>query len=235
MNGGASLMGQKIVSFSVKNDGLGEVENSILAIFSPPKDAEVTPVVLKSILKKKLQSHGFMYQPYVNNESIDQVEGSVRRVKCKEKLEIDGFKASKIDGPAAADDRKITFESDTTGVKDKYMGNKTSIMREDKRKTEKVKTNVEIEKAASKGKTINPKNWDEDSKRIKLAKANGGDNRTSMKAGLISAPRRSVKNHAVGDEVRGRNCVEWNDNMTYGYLDAIACSSNGYDGNQLWS
>ena len=104
----------------------------------------------------------------------------------------------------------------------------------------------------------------------------------SMEAGLMSATRRAVKNQAVGDEVRGRNCVEWNDgiaderrsvvrmlddavrgsikadkkvkstplpnysrgksdraqeikvkmseknthNMTYGYLDAIACSSN---------
>merc|ERR1712025_868310 len=54
---------------------------------------------------------------------------------------------------------------------------------------------------------------DEDSKRIKLSKANGGDSRTSMVAGPMSATRRSVKNHAVGDEVRGRNSVEWNDGI----------------------
>ena len=206
-------------------------------------------------------------------------------MNCEEELDIDGLKRSKIDGLAAADNRKVSFESDTTGVKDKNMGNKaTSKMREDKRKTKKVKTNVEIEKAASKGKTIILANRDEDSKRIKLDKANGGDSRTSMMAGLMSATRRSVKNHAVGDEVRGRNCAEWNDgiaeerrsvvrmiddavrgsikadkkvkstplqlpnysrgksdraqemrvkmrekdkyNMTYGYPDAIACSSN---------
>ena len=138
--------GQKIVSGSVKNGGLGEVENSIFT----PKDARVTPVVLKSILKNKLQSHGFIYQPYVNNEKIDKVAGSERRVNFKEK--IGSGKASKIDCLAAADNRKITFEIDATGIEDKDMENNTiSKLRDQNGETKKLKNNVEIGKAASKG------------------------------------------------------------------------------------
>ena len=141
--------GQKIVSGSVKNGGLGEVENSIFT----PKDARVTLVVLKSILKNKLQSHGFIYQPYVNNEKIDKVAGSERRVNFKEK--IGSGKASKIDCLAAADNRKITFEIDATGIEDKDMENNTiSKLRDQNGETKKLKNNVEIGKAASKGKTI---------------------------------------------------------------------------------
>ena len=181
-------------------------------IFVP---SEVTPVVPKSILKKKrsflLQSHGYM-----NNEWIDKVGGFENRMNRK----VDSFKASKIDGLAAEGHRNIVFESAVKDIKGNDMENiMDSQIREVSKEVQKVTINTEIEKAAPRGKSLNlayrsKSSKDEDNKRIKLAKANGGGSKTSVKDGLMSMStgkwtNRAVKIHAVGVEVRGSNCSEW--------------------------
>ena len=100
--------------------------------------SEVTPVVPKTILKKKrrflLQSHG-----YTNNEWTYKVGGSENRMNSK----IASFKASKIDGLAADGHRNIVSQSAVKDVKGKDMGNSmVSQKREVSEEAEKLTNNT---------------------------------------------------------------------------------------------